>query len=152
MFNLIGVYECKIDAKGRLPFPAAFRKQLSDVLSDGFTMKRSVFHRFIELYPMCEWKAQYEKLLKVNRFTSKNDDFIRRLMAGAKSVELDPAGRLLIPKDLLEFSGIKKNIVVAAALDKIEIWDKDAYEDAVNYDPEEFEKSAEEIMGGSSNE
>jgi len=151
MFNLIGVYECKIDAKGRLPFPAAFRKQLSEVLNDGFTMKRSVFHRFIELYPMCEWKVQYEKLVQINRFTTRTDDFIRILMAGAKTVELDPAGRLLIPKDLLEYSGIKKNIVVAAALDKIEIWDKDAYEQVVKYDPVEFEKSVEEIMGGSFN-
>ena len=75
MFNLIGVYECKIDAKGRLPFPAAFRKQLSDVLNDGFTMKRSVFHRFIELYPM-GYKIIKEPALSAWASASSNRNFI----------------------------------------------------------------------------
>jgi len=68
-------------------------------------------------------------------------------MAGVKIVELDNAGRLLIPKDLFNFATISKDIVMASVVNKIEIWDKDEYEKAVSYDPEEFANLAEEVMG-----
>jgi MraZ protein len=74
-------------------------------------------------------------------------DFIRKFMAGVKTVELDTAGRLLIPKDLFNFAGISKDIVLASVVNKIEVWDKDEYEKAVSYDPEEFANLAEEVMG-----
>jgi len=69
-------------------------------------------------------------------------------MAGVKTVELDSAGRLLIPKDLFNFATISKDIVMASVVNKIEIWDKDEYEKAVSYDAEEFANLAEEVMGG----
>ena len=68
-------------------------------------------------------------------------------MAGVKTVELDSAGRLLIPKDLFNFATISKDIVMASVVNKIEIWDKDEYEKAVSYDAEEFANLAEEVMG-----
>ena len=68
-------------------------------------------------------------------------------MAGVKIVELDNVGRLLIPKDLFNFAAISKDIVMASVVNKIEIWDKDEYEKAVSYDPEEFANLAEEVMG-----
>ena len=68
-------------------------------------------------------------------------------MAGVKTVELDSAGRLLIPKDLFNFATISKDIVMASVVNKIEIWDKDEYEKAVSYDAEDFANLAEEVMG-----
>ena len=64
------------------------------------------------------------KVNKLNRFKKKNNDFIRRFTAGVKVVEVDNAGRLLIPKDLIGFSGITKEVVLASAVNIIEIWDK----------------------------
>lgn len=147
MNPLIGTYECKVDAKGRLLLPAAIKKQLLPVLQNGFVLKRAVFQQCLELYPMSEWEVLMEKVNKLNRFKKKNNDFIRRFTAGLKVVEVDSAGRLLIPKDLVAFSGIAKEVVVSSAINIIEIWDKDKYEKAIDDATGDFADLAEEVMG-----
>ena len=147
VINLIGTYECKADAKGRLMFSSAFKKQLSSVLQDGFVIKRAVFQPCLELYPMKEWNLMMEKINKLNRFKKKNNDFIRRFTAGVKIIELDASGRILIPKDLAAFAGIQKQVVMSSSVNIIEIWDKDRYEKAINDAALDFADLAEEVMG-----
>ena len=147
MNSLIGTYECKVDAKGRLMLPAALKKQLSPVLQNGFVLKRAVFQPCLELYPMSEWEALMTKMNKLNRFKKKNNDFIRRFTAGVKIIEVDATGRLLIPKDLVAFADIAKNIVVSSAINIVEIWDKDKYEQAIDDAAVDFADLAEEVMG-----
>jgi MraZ protein len=144
---LTGTYECKVDAKGRLMMPATLKKQLASVLQDGFVLRRSVFQKCLELYPMSEWQALMQKMNTLNKFKKKNNDFIRRFTAGAKIVEVDINGRLLVPKDLTVFASISKNIVVASAINIIEIWDKDLYEQAIDDAAIDFADLAEEVMG-----
>jgi MraZ protein len=127
--------------------PAALKKQLSAALQDGFVLKRAVFQPCLELYPMSEWNALMTKVNKLNRFKKKNNDFIRRFTAGVKVVEVDNAGRLLIPKDLIGFSGISKEVVLASAVNIIEIWDKNKYEQAIDDAASDFADLAEEVMG-----
>ena len=117
------------------------------MLQNGFVLKRAVFQPCLELYPMTEWEVLMEKVNKLNRFKKKNNDFIRRFTAGLKQIEIDAAGRLLIPKDLVAFSGITKDIVVASAINIIEIWDKDNYEKAIDDATGDFADLAEEVMG-----
>jgi MraZ protein len=145
--TLIGTYECKADAKGRLMIPAPLKKQLSPVVEQGFVLKRAVFQKCLELYPMTEWNHLMRRVNKLNRFNKKNNDFIRRFTAGVKVLEVDASGRLLIPKDLLAFSGITKNIVMASAVNIIEIWDKELYEQAIDDATLDFADLAEEVMG-----
>ncbi|NRD21686.1 division/cell wall cluster transcriptional repressor MraZ [Winogradskyella litoriviva] len=147
MNSFIGTYECKADAKGRLMIPAVLKKQLSSALQDGFVLKRAVFQPCLELYPMSEWNKMMEKINKLNRFKKKNNDFIRRFTAGVKIVEVDSTGRLLIPKDLIIFSGISKQVVLASAVNILEIWDKDKYEQAIDDAASDFADLAEEVMG-----
>ncbi|RED46969.1 MULTISPECIES: division/cell wall cluster transcriptional repressor MraZ [Winogradskyella] len=147
MNSFIGTYECKADAKGRLMIPAVLKKQLSSALQDGFVLKRAVFQPCLELYPMSEWNKMMEKINKLNRFKKKNNDFIRRFTAGVKIVEVDSTGRLLIPKDLISFSGISKEVVLASAVNILEIWDKDKYEQAIDDAASDFADLAEEVMG-----
>ncbi|WP_452222186.1 division/cell wall cluster transcriptional repressor MraZ [Lacinutrix salivirga] len=147
MNTLIGTYELKVDAKGRLMLPAALKKQLSPVLQNGFVLKRAVFQSCLELYPMSEWEALMQKVNKLNRFKKKNNDFIRRFTAGVKVVEVDATGRLLIPKDLVAFAGITKQIVMSSAVNIVEIWDKDKYEQAIDDATVDFADLAEEVMG-----
>lgn len=151
MNSLIGVYECNVDAKGRLLLPVAFKKQLSAVLEKGFVVKRSVFQKCLELYPMEEWNTVVKDVNRLNRFKKKNVDFIRMFNAGVKPVELDGSNRLLLPKDLMTFAGISKNIVMSAAVNMIEIWDKDKYEQAINDPNIDFGALAEEVMGSMGN-
>ncbi|MCF6167389.1 division/cell wall cluster transcriptional repressor MraZ [Lutibacter sp.] len=147
MVNLIGTYECKADAKGRLVLSSALKKQLSPILQDGFVLKRSVFQPCLELYPMSEWNILMKKVNKLNRFIKKNNDFIRRFTAGLKIIELDGSGRLLIPKDLQIFAGITKNVVLSSAVNIIEVWDKDNYEKAIDDATVDFADLVEEVMG-----
>ncbi len=147
MNSFIGTYECKADSKGRLMIPTVLKKQLAAALQDGFVLKRSVFQPCLELYPMSEWNAMMQKVNKLNRFKKKNNDFIRRFTAGVKIVEVDSTGRLLIPKDLISFSGITKDVVLASAVNILEIWDKDKYEQAIDDAASDFADLAEEVMG-----
>jgi len=145
--SLIGTYECKVDAKGRLMLPAALKKQLAPALQNGFVLKRAVFQPCLELYPMAEWEALMQKVNKLNRFKKKNNDFIRRFTAGVKIIEVDATGRLLIPKDLVAFADISKEIVMSSAINIVEIWDKDKYEQAIDDATGDFADLAEEVMG-----
>ena len=64
---------------------------------------------------MQEWNLMMQKINKLNRFVKKNNDFIRRFTAGVKVVEIDNLGRLLIPKDLVVFAQISKDIEIGRA-------------------------------------
>ena len=144
---IIGTYECKVDAKGRLLMPAPLKKQLTTGLQAGFVLKRSVFQPCLELYPMAEWNAMMQKINSLNRFVKKNNDFIRRFTAGVRVVEVDALGRVLIPKDLVSFAGISKEIVLSSEVNIVEIWDKEAYEKAIDDSVLDFADLAEEVMG-----
>jgi len=127
--------------------PAPLKKQLTDSLNDGFVLKRSVFQPCLELYPMSEWNLMMQKINKLNRFVKKNNDFIRRFTAGVKVVEIDNLGRLLIPKDLVTFGNISKDLVLSSAVNIVEIWDKDLYEKSISGDDMDFADLAEDVMG-----
>ncbi len=147
MLNLIGVHECKMDAKGRVMIPSALKKQLLPVLEQGFVIKRSVFQKCLELYPMEEWRQVMSKVNRLNRFVKKNNDFIRMFTAGVKTIEMDANGRLNIPKDLMTFGGLTSGLVLSASVGIIEIWDKQAYEDTLNDPSVDFGALAEDVMG-----
>ena len=147
MNSIIGTYECKVDAKGRLLLLSPFKKQLAASLQDGFVLKRSVFQPCLELYPMKEWDLMMMKINKLNRFVKKNNDFIRRFTAGVKVVEIDNLGRLLVSKDLTTFAQISKDVVLSSAVNIIEIWDKDLYEKAIDDSVVDFADLAEDVMG-----
>jgi MraZ protein len=147
MIELIGVQECKVDAKGRLLFPVALKNQLTAILDEGFVIKRSIFQKCLELYPRQEWNNEVKSVNKLNRFSKKNTDFIRVFMAGVREVQLDNTGRLLIPKYLVNFGEIKSEVVLSSSLNRIEIWDKDKYEASISASMEDFSSLAEEVMG-----
>jgi len=148
LVNLIGVHDCKLDVKGRMLLPSAMKKQLLPHIADGFVIKRSVFNNCLELHPRSEWDEVMVKVNKLNRFVKKNNDFIRMFSAGVRVVEVDGNGRLLIPKDLVNFAGLEKEIVLASAVNIIEIWDKANYEGIVNDATVDFGALAEDVMGG----
>ena len=147
MINIVGTYECKADVKGRVMFPAALKKQLQKVIGDGFVIKRSVFNRCLEIHPMNEWNEVIGQVNKLNRFVKKNNDFIRSYMAGLKVVDVDVSGRFLIPKDLLLFASLEKEIVLSSSVNMIEIWDKNRYESSVSETLKDFGDLAENVMG-----
>ena len=147
MISFIGTYECKADTKGRVMIPVSLKNQMAPLLNKGFVIKRSVFQSCLELYPMEEWNLLMQKMNKKNRFRKKNNDFIRRFSAGVKPVEIDSTGRLLIPKNLISKASISKEVVLSSAINIIEIWDKESYEQVLEETAENFAELAEEVMG-----
>lgn len=145
--NFNEAYYCKADAKGRVMLPSALKNRMQPVLNEGFVLKRSVSGACLELWPMSRWNEMMEKIKKLNRFVKKNNDFIRIFMAGVKEIEIDNAGRLLIPKNLMSIAEITKEIALSPSVDIIEIWDKDSYEKAIKISDIDFEALAEDVMG-----
>ena len=153
MTNYIGEFECKVDVKGRVMMPAGLYKQFPTELRERFVINRSVFQKCLVLYPMDAWEEIVKDLGKLNRFRKENDDFIRQYTNGASTVELDATNRFLLPKHLVDFAKIKKDIVLTSSLNKIEIWSDKAYKDVMkSYDPDAFAQLAEKVMGGHSNQ
>ena len=150
MINILGTYECKADSKGRIMLPAPLKKQVATVISDGFVVKRSVFNKCLEIHPMSEWNKIVNQVNQLNRFVKKNNDFIRSYMSGLKIVNLDSSSRILIPKDLIVFAGLEKQIVLSSSVNIIEVWDKKEYEISVSKSLENFGDLAEEVMGDNS--
>ena len=128
-------------------FPAALKKQLQKIIGEGFVIKRSVFHQCLEIHPMNEWNDVVRQVNKLNRFVKKNNDFIRSYMAGLKVVDVDSSGRFLIPKDLLLFAGLEKEIVLSSSVNMIEIWDKTRYESSISKTLIDFPNLVEDVMG-----
>ncbi len=124
----IGEYYCKLDAKGRLLLPSSFKEQLGDAIEEGFVLRQGISVPCLELYSMADWRGVQDKLGKLNSFKRENIMLIRRFNAGARLVKIDCNGRLQLPKDLLDKSGITKDVVITALTDRMQIWDKDLAE------------------------
>ena len=150
MTNLIGEFECKIDAKGRFMLPAGLKKQLSPDVQDRFVINRG-FEKCIVLYPQNEWKVISDEVNQLNLYNKKNRDFVRYFYRGATELILDSINRLLIPKQLTQYAGIDKEIVLFAFSNRVEIWAKDAYDKLQTNEPEDFSSLAEEVMGKKDN-
>ncbi len=140
-------YECKLDAKGRVALPSAFKKQLANATDDQFIIKRSIFQECLEIHSKEQWNEISGKLNKLNRFVKKNNDFIRMFIAGMKIVELDGSGRLQLSKDQIQFAQLDKDIVLVATGKLIEVWDKIKYEQVANPSYNDLASLAEEVMG-----
>ena len=140
-------YECKIDDKGRLKLPLSLIKHLENFPDKNLVVKRAVFQNCLEVYPMKPWEKLMNKVNGLNRFVKKNTDFIRMFTAGVKTVEIDKAERILVPKDLKIFAGLEKEVVISGVGDFFEIWDKKAYEENISANQVDFAKLSEEVMG-----
>lgn len=148
LITLDETYECKIDAKGRLPLPAGLKRQLAEIVEDGFVLKRSVFQSCLELHPKREWAKVNDQLNKLNRNVKKNVDFIRLYKAGLKVVEMDTSGRIQISKDLIQFAELDKDVVLTPSGSVLEIWDKESYERVVDTSQVDIASLTEEVLGG----
>lgn len=146
MANFIGEFTGKLDAKGRIMFPAPFRKQLGEAGQEEFVINRG-FEECLVLYPRKEWDAISKKINALNPFKAENRQFIRLFNNGATLITLDAAGRLLVPKELQKYAGIDTDCYFTANGRKIELWSKQAYESTMKIGADDFAKLAEKVMG-----
>lgn len=145
MVHFLGEYEVTLDAKGRFLLPAGFKKQLPEE-SLRFVVNRG-FEKCLTLYPPQSWEPLFAKISTLNDFDPKVRAFRRQFLGGASEVEADSAGRLLLPPTLRDFAGLTKNVILVAAVDKIEIWDADTYKKIFEeFSADGFSDLAREVM------
>lgn len=148
MIGFLGEYEATLDSKGRFLLPVGFKKQLKEEDPTQFVVSRG-FEKCLTLYPIKNWEPIFSELSKLNDFDPKVREFRRYFLNGATTVELDSAGRLLVPPNLKEHAGLEKDIVLVAAMNKIEIWDKNKYQQFFeSFSPESFSQLAQQVMAG----
>jgi MraZ protein len=146
MSHFLGEFECKLDAKGRMMVPVGLKKQLPEADKEGLVINRG-FEKHLVIYTRREWDKIVEDLSKLNAYEKKTREFIRYFTRGASELSLDAAGRVLLPKALLEYAGINADVVLACQFNKIEVWAQEAYDAQMDNEPENFANLAEEVMG-----
>jgi MraZ protein len=145
MSQFLGEFECKLDPKGRVMLPAGLKKQLSPEAQDRFVINRG-FEKCLVLYPLNEWKVISEEVNQLNLYAKKNREFARYFFRGATELSMDTTNRLLLPKPLLDYASIEKDLVLFAYSNRIEVWSKANYESLLNDEPDDFASLAEEVM------
>ncbi len=143
---MLGEFECKVDAKGRFMMPSGLRKQLGPEDQERFVINRG-FENNLTLYPLSEWLKISREVNALNLYNKKNREFVRYFFRGASELRLDGTGRLLLPKQLISYGGIEREIILFAYGNRIEIWARDAYEQMMADEPDDFSSLAEEVMG-----
>jgi MraZ protein len=83
MLNLLGEYNCKIDAKGRLMFPARLRKQMSSVLQHGLVVNRDIFEGCLVIYPQPEWDKVNREMSSLSRYNKKTPTVSTKIHEGS---------------------------------------------------------------------
>lgn len=133
MTKFIGEYTVKIDDKGRLVLPSAFKNAVPAGEELKFVVKKNIFTDCLEMYTFAEWERQSEDVKsRLNFFNQKHALFWREYMRNRAVVEPDPKiGRITIPKKLLESIGVNREVVFAGNDFKIEIWAKEKYAETI---------------------
>lgn len=129
MVKFIGEYSGKVDDKGRMIFPSAFKSIMPPDADMRFVIKKDIFADCLEMYTYEEWERQSEEVKsKLNFFNRKHATFWREYMRDRAIVEPDAKlGRISVPRKLLNAIGAEKEIVFCGNDHKIEIWAKDRY-------------------------
>lgn len=140
-----GEYEHTIDRKGRLIIPAKFREIFKENLVERLFVTRGL-DKCLFLFSEEEWKLQEQKFKSVSFTKSEARKFNRLYFSGASEVIPDKQGRILIPRNLKEFAGIKKEVVIVGVSNRIEIWSKELWNGFYESSKESFEETAERLL------
>lgn len=147
MAGFIGEFPCTVDDKGRFLLPSGLKKQVPAKEQKRFVVHRG-FDKHLVMYTRKEWERISAEVYSLNLYVRKNLEFVRKFNRGASDVELDGTNRLLLPKTLTEYAGIKKDIILFAFGTRIEIWSEEEYQRMMKDDGDGFAKLAEDVMGG----
>lgn len=137
----MGEYHHNIDEKGRIVIPGKFR----DIAKHNLVITRGL-EKCLYLYTEEEWNKLVNKLNTLP-FTKKDArTFMRSFFAGATSSEFDRTGRINITSPLVSYAGLTKECVIIGVNDRIEIWDKEKYDEFMNENSSKLEEIAEHLF------
>lgn len=151
MADFIGDYEVAVDPKGRFLLPIAVRKQIAEGVPMSFVINRG-FDNCLNIQLVSDWQTILEKIKKLDDFVPEERDLKRLYLSGATAVELDSADRMLIPKLLLDYAGIKKDAILSSQCQKLELWDKDKYNNYFEQKTGNYSEIASKVAANSKNQ
>ncbi len=144
--TFIGEYNCKVDSKFRLSIPAGFRKVAATLGDSSWVVRRNPLELSVDIIPLSVWNSSLSKIReRLNPFNKKHADFMREYYRGALLVEMDSAGRILLPRALLESVKIDKELLLAGMDDKIVAWNPQHYK-SIEMTHSELAELAQEIF------
>lgn len=148
MITFIGEHTCKVDSKGRIMLPSAFKKQMPAGTEERFVIKPDVYESCLILYPIEEWERLNRIIRRnTNPFSQEHELFNRLFHDGKAELVLDASGRLLIPKRLLDYAKAKKEVLLAGRDGKIDVWSPALY-GKFKEGMSDLESLTEKILGG----
>ncbi|MBU4304257.1 MAG: division/cell wall cluster transcriptional repressor MraZ [Candidatus Omnitrophica bacterium] len=141
-----GEFEHSLDKKSRVIIPAKFREALKDSFIERFFITRGL-DGCLFIFTEEEWKKQEQKFKSLSFTSTDARRFNRMFFSGASEVICDSQGRMLIPQYLKEFAQIQKDVVIIGVSNRIEIWSKTRWKEFYENSRENFEGTAEKLMG-----
>ena len=146
MSHFTGEFESTVDAKGRVLFPVGLKRQVSPEAGEKFVLNRG-FEKHLNLYPYNVWKEITAEMSKLNLFETDSRIFYRKFHDGATEMFLDGQGRMLLPQRLMNYAGIKKDMVFYAYANRIEIWSLTEFNKMISDKSVDYASLAEKVMG-----
>ena len=138
-------FETKLDTKGRLVLPAKIKAQLPSGEGDELVIRRG-FELCLILYPMVEFKKVFSKISGLSEFNEEYRKLQRNFFSGTATVELDANGRFVIPRNMLSYAQLEKDLILVGMGNKVEVWNPSIYEKHLIKDSSELSKLAEKYL------
>jgi MraZ protein len=146
MAGFIGEFPSTVDSKGRFLLPTGLKKQIPVKEQSLFVIHRGIEKHLI-VYTKKEWERISDGVNDLNLFVEENRQFLRKFHRGATVMELDTTNRLLVPRQLLDYAGIGKDIVLYTYANRIEVWSQKEFDKLFKDDKTNYSKLAEKVMG-----
>ncbi|MBV6646687.1 MAG: division/cell wall cluster transcriptional repressor MraZ [Cyclobacteriaceae bacterium] len=138
-------YECKLDTKGRLVLPAKIKTNLPEVSTNELVLRKG-FESNLILYPMIEYKKIHHKISALSEFNPEQRQLKRIFFRSIAQVELDSAGRILVPKNMLTHAKIEREAILIGMGNYIEMWDTKVFDDHLAKGADEFSALAQKYL------
>lgn len=121
-----GTHHYRIDAKGRLPVPAPFRRALDERRQT--SVVATLLDQCLAVYPSAEWLRLERQLEQLPAFNRAAKALSRLLVSRAADCELDTQGRILLPAALRQAAGLEREAIVIGVLSRFEVWRPERWE------------------------
>jgi len=138
-------YEGKLDAKGRLVLPAKIKANLPEANGNELVI-RTGFEPCLVMYPLIEYRKIFAKVSGLNEFNEEYRKLQRNFFRGNTIVELDSMGRFLIPKSMLKYAQLEREVIVVGLGNRVEIWNGGLFGNYLIKDQKEFSNLAQKYL------
>lgn len=140
-----GEYIHTLDKKGRVILPAKIRETAKVNYIEKFYVTRGL-DKCLFVFSEDEWRTQEAKFKSLSFTKREARQFNRLFFSGAVAVVPDGQGRMMIPKYLKDYAGIKKDVVITGISNRIEIWNKASWQKFYDENKDTFEETAEKLV------